>query len=582
MPIEYPEDLKPGEGLNNSPFETDEFLDFTAKMGGATGAFYGIVFQLPKWGFETFKVDEYIQVSPVFAQYYQLTIQQKQQLEAQINQALSNISTAVANLELAMHDLRKYKEFMDYFTMIDKGKEMKDKKKGEELMAQGEQSLKSIFIDQVDAHTDLPNIPIALRSIVTRWPTIIADFMRLKDEDVVAEKIAKDYGVSEAQGVVLATKNKLYKEWRDQLFKNTVKERFESLVKMTEARKKSLEENKKALKPLIAKHMAIKESLESEEGRASYQKASYWKPDAQAISIDGVTIWAWKPFAPSEKYKYSRELPFDEIPARKAGFTKDEIKKLHGELDEKDEEGKVTKKWSETVKALPAEPSVDNVLRDIIKDIEKEYGVKIELKDILEAREQLLKKFKSSVKGLGAFESWIFSPYFVFYEMPMDRTVLRFPNGEEFEDLGIGNLKGYLQTQNIVLGHYIELIARDKQLEHHINQMLGEMGVKGESIENIMKEMLYKTSEEIEQEKKNKLSESVEKAGNIFTGIREGISKFFDFFGMDVAFFRGSALYEMAFANRIPKMYLAEVGRTFSQLVNYFKASFGVPGFGGV
>jgi hypothetical protein len=35
------------------------------------------MFQLGKWGFATAKVDENIVVSPVFKQYYDLTIQQR-------------------------------------------------------------------------------------------------------------------------------------------------------------------------------------------------------------------------------------------------------------------------------------------------------------------------------------------------------------------------------------------------------------------------------------------------------------------------------------------------------------------------
>jgi hypothetical protein len=574
MPIEYPEgpgkDIKPGQGINNKPLEADEYLDFTSKIGVTSGVFYGLVFQLPKWGFESFKIDESIQVSPVFQQYYQLTIQQKQQLEAQINQALTNISTAISSLELVMHDLRKYKEFMDYFAMIDKGKEAKDKKKGKELAMQGEQSLKSIFIDQVDAHTDIPNIPVALRSIVTRWPTIIADFMRLEDEDVDPKKIAEKHKVSEAQGVVLATKNKLYKEWRDQLFRTTVKQRFETLVKMTEARKKSLDESKKALKPLIAKHMSIKESLETEKGRSTFQRARFWRPDAQAISSDKMVLWAWKPFGPSEKYKATRELPLSEIPAGKAGFTKKEIEQIKKE--DKDFKG--------IVKALPAEPSVDNLLRELREKIEKSYGVKITPKDILTARNQLLEKFEKSAQGLGSWESWVFSPYFMFYEFPMFRTVIRLPNGEEIENLFIDNLKGYMQTQNIVLCHYLELIARDKQLEQHINQMLGEMGAKGESIEELMKELIYKTPEEIEEGKKNKLSESVENAESAFTKVRKGVGKFFDFFGIEVSLFRGYGMYELAFRDRLTKLYFLDVGRTFLVIANYFKSNFHVPGFG--
>jgi hypothetical protein len=579
MPIEYPKgppaagkDLRPGEGINNVPFNAEEYLDFTTPPGATTGMFYGIVFQLPKWGFDRVKIEESIEVSPVFQQYYQLTIQQKATLEGQIKAGLASISNAISDLELVSHDKRKYREFMDYYAMVDKGKELAKKgrkEEGEKLMMQGEQSLKAVFIDQVDVHT---GEAVALKLIAPRWPTIIADFMRLKDEDIDPKKIAQKYKVSEAEGVVLATKNKLYIEWRDRLFRKTVEDRFENLLKLTEARRKSVEEYKEMLRPVIARHKMITEALSSSEGRKTFLRGSFWRPDAQAISSDFVRIWAWKPFAASEKYKVTREA-LDKIPAFKAGFTGDEIERLREE-----KEG-----WDGNVTALPVEPSIDNVVRRMINKVEKSYGVKITAKDIYEARDMLVKKFEGTAKGLGAMESWVFSPYYVFLELPMIRTVIRLPDGKELENIIIENLSAAVQTQNLIIVHALEVVARDKQLDNYMKQMLGEMGVGGEKIEELMEKEVFKTEEEIkeeaEEEKKKleRIKKSTEEVMSSAKSIRVGIGKFFELFGVEVSFLRAEGPYEFAFQDRLSKIYFSEVAANFAMVRDFFKSGFGAP-----
>jgi hypothetical protein len=577
MPIEYPEgpppageELKPGEGINNTPDEAEEYLGFTTAPGTATGMFYGIVFQLPKWGFDRFKVEESIEVSPVFQQYYQLTIQQKAALEGQIKAGLASISNAISDFELVAHDMRKYKEFMDYYAMAEKGKELVKKgrkEEGEKLRMQGEQSLKAVFIDQVDVHT---GETIALKLIAPRWPTIIADFMRLSDEDVDPKKIAEKYKVSEAEGVVLATKNKLYVEWRDRLFRKTVEERFRSLVALVEARRKSVEEYRNMLRPVIARYKAINEMLSQP---TSLQRQSFWRPDAQAISMDEELIWAWKPFAPAEKYKVTRETSLDNIPAERAGFTKEQIEEIKKEK----------KGWDRMVKALPVEPSIDSVVKRLIGKVEASYSVKITGKDLFDARQMLVKKFEESAKGLGGFETWVFSPYFVFLEIPISRMVIRLPNGVEFEDLSIENLKAAVQTQNLIIVHCLELVARDKQLDNYIKQMLGEAGVKGETIEELMKKEVFKTEEEIKEEageemkRLEKIKKSAEEVASTARKIRVGIGKFFELFGAQVSFFRAEGPYEFAFQDRLTKMYFKEVASNFGMVRDFFKSGFGAP-----
>ena len=561
----------PGFGINVSVPNADIYLDFDSSLGRGSGVLISLIFQLPKWGFERVKIDETVVVTPVFQQYYQLTIKQKEELEAIIKSSLASIATALSDLEMLKHDLRKYKEFMDYFKMIEVGK----KKGDEKLRLQGEQALKAIFIDQVDAHTDLPNQPIALRSIVARWPTIISDFMKLSDEDVDAQKIKEKYNVSEAEGVVLATKNKLYKEWRDELFKRAVEERFKSLLGMVEARKKSYEEYKEMIKPTLRRYKSIVDGLSKAGIASDLERAAFWRPGSQAMSLDTATIWAWKPFAAPEKYKSVREAPLDEIPAEKAGFKPEEIELLKKE--------KLIKSNGK-VKALPMEPSIDDVVRKIIKDIEKEYNVKITAKEIFNARQKLVERFEKSVTGVTDYESWIFSPYFMFFEIPVIRAVIRLPNGTEIEDLMFNRFKAWLSTQNVIIARLIELEAKDKQLENFIKQMLGEAGVslKKDTIEEIVSidELVKEYTIKLEEEEKKK-EEKKAKIENPFKGIGEAISKFFEFFGIELKFFKAKVPYEtpyeFAFKDRITKYYLKEVGGTFNMIVNFIKSSFGVP-----
>jgi len=594
MALEYPEGptkslmpekgkIAPGAGLNIQQPDLITYLDFTAPMGKVSGVFFGIVFQLPKWGFERIQIEEAMDVSPVFQQYYQLTIRQKQEMEGIIKSSLASIATTLSDLELLKHDLRKYKEFMDYFRKLDFGKEKKDEK----TRMEGEQSLKAVFIDQVDVHTDLPNTPIALRSIVARWPTIIADFMRLKDEDSDPEKIKKDYNVSEAEAVVLSTKNKLYVEWRDQLFRRTVEDRFKSLVQMVEARKKSYEEYKNMLKPTLVRYRQLNDAIAGAGKLGFLRRAAFWRPDAQAQSTDFVRIWAWKPFAPSEKYKASREAPLNKISYTQAGLNLEEIteikkekieeiKKKTIEKGEKKTDEEIEKEADEeirkyTLEALPMEPSIDDVIREIKKKIEDEYKVKLTTKDLLDARKKLVDKFEESATGKTTYESWLFSPYYMFYEFPIIRAVIHLPNGSEIENMMIDKFRGYTVTQNIIICRYLEAIAKDKELDNYIKQLLGEMGVGGESLKELSEEYLIKLGEEKKEE--------VKKPGMFGWASKTGtkINKSFGQLGINASFLRAKGKYEFAFYDRLSKYYFTETGATFNMIKDWLKAAFTVP-----
>ncbi|MFH0711131.1 MAG: hypothetical protein V1944_00980 [Candidatus Aenigmatarchaeota archaeon] len=595
MPIELPAGPPPldweefsvrkferGEACNWFPLEGRMRVDFTTPIGGWTNGSYSLFFQLPKWGYVRFKITEATFVSPVFREYYELTVRQKEQIEAQIKQGLASVSTAITDMELVYHDIRKYRDYLDYMTWIEKGKlliKQGKKEEGESLKKKGEQTIKAIFIDEVDVHT---GELIALKSIAPRWPTIIADFMQLSDDETDQKKISEKHKISEAEGVVLATKNKLYLQWRDRIFFDTVKRRYRNLVMVLEARKKSVDEYRNMLRPTISRYKMLNDALASKELRTDIQR-SWLHPEAQAQSADWMTIWAWKPFSPNEKYKQSRES-LDKISALDAGFTKDDIKELMASAKSKE----IIMKGTE-VDGLPVEPSIDHIVREYIPAIEKEWGVKISATDIFKARQMLVNQFKETAVGLGGREPWVWSPYFAFIEIPMFRTVLRLPNGEEIEDVQIENIAGSTQSQNLIIIHLLELVAKEKQLDNYISELLGEKGyIEDESGKRLVpiEEMMKEDYPEIfisKEEEYKKFMEKIEKqkhfAKKTAQATKFKIGDTLDKFGLRMDYLTARGPYEFALNQRVTKLYQTIIGPEFGRVVSYMKSKFGVPGF---
>jgi len=592
MPIEFPSGppsldweefkypaWKRGEAGNWFPLEGRLRIDFTTPIGGWTTASYSLFFQLPKWGYVRFKIHEATFVSPVFREYYELTVRQREQIEAQIKQGLASISTAISDMELVYHDIRRYRDYLEYMTWIEKGKiliKQGKKEEGEKIKKKGEQTIKAIFIDEVDVHT---GELIALKSIAPRWPTIIADFMQLTDEDEDGKAIAKKYDISEAEGVVLATKNKLYKQWRDKIFFDTVKRRYRNLLMILEARKKSVDEYRNMLRPTIARYKMLNDALANREHRKEILY-SWAHPEAQAQSFDWLTVWAWKPFAPNEKYKITRES-LDKISAAEAGFTKKQIE----ELNEAHKSKKIFFKGE--VDSLPIEPSIDDVVMRYVPEVEKVWNVKIDAVDLFKAREMLANQFKETYVGLGGREPWIWSPYFVFLEIPMFRTVLRLPNGQEIEDVQIENFSGATRTQNLIILNCLELIAKEKELDNYIMELLGEKAYFGVGDQRLLPidEVLMHEYPEIfvkEDEYKkfmDKLQKPKEQAKNVAKEAKEGIGKILEKVGLNVAFMTSFGPYEFALDERITKGYQPLIGGEIARVASFLKSKFDVPGF---
>ncbi len=582
-------DKEPGMGINANPFEAEITLDLTGPIGSISGQYYSLMFQLGRNGFAIYKIEESVDVSPVFKQYYDLTIHQKEALEQQMKAGLGQIATAIHDYELIWHDLRKYKEYMDYYTKIEKGinleksKKKEEKDKGEELKKEGEQILRSVFIDQVDAHT---GEGLSLRTMPTRWPTIIVDFMRLSDADVDQKKIAKEKGISEAEASILATKNKLFIEWRDNLFKPTLKERYQQILRLVEARKSSIEKYTDMLKPVIARYRMINDALETQGGRM-FGWRSFFQPGAVGYSADRTRIWAFMPFAPSEKYKVTRDY-MDEISPKKVGFTKDEVEKLVAA-------GKLEK--GTNLPALPVEPSIDDIVRRYIPKIEKFYNVKITIEDIFNARKRLTDLFlRTALETRGGVAerrtgeflkpgvTWQFSPYYVFLDIPFPRIVIRNPNGTELEDVMIENMTVQNRTQNVIIICLLEVIAREKQLENYIKQLLGEVGgAEMKPIEEIAKEQ-YPEFYGVEKKEKKKAGVGLGEVLSFknapgFQTVKGIFGEILNGFGLKFDWLRARGPYEFAMDDRLAEMFQLEtMYQGYLFVLRYLQRGAGVPG----
>jgi hypothetical protein len=75
-----------------------EEINYTGAPGKASGLYYSLFFQLPKWGWTVAKADEWIEVSPTHKEYYDRTVSTKQALEATIKTGLASAAQAVADL----------------------------------------------------------------------------------------------------------------------------------------------------------------------------------------------------------------------------------------------------------------------------------------------------------------------------------------------------------------------------------------------------------------------------------------------------------------------------------------------------
>lgn len=556
-----------GQGINAAPFESEKIMDLTFPMGKGSGIVYGLCFQFGKWGYDSAKIDHAIEVSPVFTEYYSKTMGEKSKLEAEIKTGFASVVQAVSDFELIDHDLRKYKEHLDRFKELEEAKKSKDK----ERIVKAQHVLKATFVDEVDAHT---GEGISLRSIAPRWPTIIADFMSVLDEDDTPEKIMdRIKEITKPEAVILKTKNDLYKQWKE-LFFSTLTARYQRLKMLAASRKASIKEYRENLRPLISRLKAMPEMRERTTGlgRGFLGRTAWVRPDSQAVSLDTTTIWAWRPFVVEEVFKASRE-EYEEISLQAAGFNEKEIKELR-------------KNGISSVRALPAKPIVDKFVRAIIKQIEqpppKGYGVEITPVDVVEEINNISSKFRHPERpsGLAMGPRWQFSPYYIFIQISILRGVFKLPDGSLMEDLWIQPFKAWNVTQNIMLGRLLELRAKLKADEKEISVLVGDIDMDSfKKIDDIIKEEYPEFYEGGEKKKREspikKISENIAKINQSFSKIRAGIASFLGNLGINLLFVYPGP-YEKFMHERMTKMMQRGPGIAFLTVDQWLKRAAGV------
>lgn len=545
--------IVPGRIFKVSPLNQKINIEIDMPLGKASGVYFGLLFQLSKWGFDIRKVYEWTEISPVHSQFYQLTVQQKQQLEGQIKSALAGITTAVADYELLNHDLRKYAEYMEIFNGLEKAIKEKDEK----ILKEKLQTLRSIFIDQVDVHT---GEGVALKLIAARWPTVIVDFMRLKESDTDQKKISSDYNVTEAEGVVLATKNKLFAEWK-KMFRTTVEERFGRLNQLTMARKKSVDEYRQMVKPYITRFRGIRELGETSEGREMLRGMSWFRPSTQAVSVEVSEVWAWKPFMVPELHKAYYETTDEEIPIMKSDLPQEFKEEIRNNWDS------VKAKYEKIKKSLTGVEPLDKWVLYFREKIEefyrKEYDVNIMLttNDLLDAREELLSLYKKN--------NWISTPYFQTMEIPSLRSVMRFADGQEMEMVIFGEpgheMQLSLDTQNVILIRLLELKIKDKEFESYISDMLGNTA-GGKNIPELIEEKYPYLRDKKDEPKKEK-----KPADRVKMTLDKVVSKI----ARNVEFVKPGN-YEVDFVDRISSIYFKEMASyVYVPAVRFIKTAAG-------
>jgi len=417
-----------GEIIYGAPGEMEIILDFTAARGAGSNIYHSFIYQAPKWRYTVKKVDEFLIVSPVYTEYYERTLAQRERLESAIKTGLASAAQSVADYELIRHDYRRYKEILDYFKSVHKSND--------------EHVLRSLFVDRVDAYT---GEGYSLVTMAKRWPTIITDFIRMKSEWMDIDEIRRELDVSQAQATVLKTKNQLYKEWKE-LFLPDLKERFARIETMMKARKKSVDEYKNWLKPYLAKYRAMRDMGESNP--AHFVNDAYTIPGfGQSEALTMARLWVWKSFSPEEMGKPEMRME----------------KRGEWRIDPYDE---VVKKWQ--------------------KRIEYKYGVKFESSDI----DRILKGATTTPGFSDVAMMYPEDLYYILFDITFLLSLLKTPPPEGFEgdNLMVAPLRAWIMSQNGLLIHILELEAREAAIEHYINEIIGAKELEEEALERLESE----------------------------------------------------------------------------------------------
>lgn len=525
-----------GKALLIQPLDQYVILNPTMPLGSFQNLYHSTIGFLTNSEFLVKKVDEWIEVSPAHKAYYDLIFGEKEKIEIKIKTVLDDMIKHISDLELLEHDLRRYREFLDYFEKND------------------EHSLKAIFIDQVDFHVGegTPGrLSMSFMQQQNIFPTIIQDFYEMESEDDL-EKKERLKNLPRVEKDMLLTKWRAYQEWKS-LFGSEVKKRYERLKELIDSKRAMIEQTREWIKPYIARHKLLEEGLSRTSVRRE-ATSSLWHVVGDQTSEEVITLWAWKQFEAEEFFKTPGEIlalknvrPDDE-------WTREHLI-FHEELGLKQRYPWITEKW------------VENAIKEIM-----------EKDDLMITRRRVERRYL----------------YYSFLEIIFDKKTLRTPQGKEIEDIDI-IVRCYLMSQNVLLVKLLELKAKEEEFERYINRLLG-LESKAE-IERLKKELAGMKKEDkirylsrnfsnlSEQEIKAKLEAIGEKVSieevkkhiikkrkKFFEPIVKAWERFSDFFGLDFRFMKRGP-YEKDFESRITKFYLVGIGRyAYGPLVGFLKS----------
>jgi hypothetical protein len=511
-------------------------LNFTGKPGEASSLYYSLFFQLPKWGWYVAKVDEWIEVSPTHREYYERTAATKQMLESTIKTGLATAAQSVADYELMAHDLRKYKEILSYFAEGD------------------EHVLRSMFVDQVDVHTDMPGQALSMRAIAPRWPTIIADFLSLIDDDTDIDKVSKKINISRAEAVILVTKNKLYIEWK-KLFLDAAKTRYKMIRGLVEGRRKSIHEYRNWLKPYIARFRMTRLGGERAEVRAESLK-SFADITGMATFSNNVRLFVWKPFKTIETRKPAAEAkgdfvlyPYDEYTRENLILGKKGLAKTYP--------------WLRNIRKYC--PGCKDYFPSGVLECPECGSLLIDrtmADEIVE--KQILKSWKNMEMSLDPYEL-----YYMFIDFDVLRVGTRLPVGE-MEDITF-TISNFVVSQNVLLVKILELKCREIELEHYIDEMLG-VRVEDMNLDEILTADFPQFKEEKGLGEYNKFVKGLRDTSDAYTGFLKKVKTP----KIKNLMFLKHGKYERDFKDRITKDYLKIAGRIYAGIVGFIKTQMGV------
>ena len=498
------------------------YINPTGPPGFGQGIFHGMAFELGKDGWEgRLNVHEWMEISPVHPQYYQMTQQQRETLEARIKQGLASISQSVSDLELVDHDVRKYDEYMDYLKCLESDDELTKEK--------ASFALKTVFVDTVDFHAGgggqgAGRLSMAFMRNNNIMPTVVDDFMRMKSlEDINTGYLSK---LPDVEKRMLETKWTLYEEWL-KLFQSAVKKRLERIDAVKKSREFTLNEYREWLKPTILRYKLVEEAL-SHRNKGSVTsdmlKTHHGRTTANATSVNGWKFWTWKAMPDSSPHPTPNELYRKAIDDGEYGRPPYYDKWLQEEL-------------------------IFNKNHGLIADypwITKEWADE---------------NANAISKGISGQRK----PYYTFVVVDIQKALIRLASGAEVEDMDTyTNL--YVMSPNILLAKQLELAAIKQEMDKYVDDVLG-LGpcVKGKKVENYIKSgFRYKVIDKTYSSKKEMLKDYPENEYYMsrtydYDGVirKHGLIGTFleDYLGLKFIFGYHTGPYERTFYERMTKFH---------------------------